>query len=224
VKTEHLKYSIAAATLLAGLLSCSSDLLNPDKKPEISSLTLDRYEVDPGDTVTVVVTVRDSKNKALAYGWTASGGQILLPSDQATARWKAPSTGGSYRIKVTVAEGEKSASRTTDVTVRSLVLPDVMILSPQAGAYVIQHDSLSVTARARHDNGIERVRLFINGDLKKTADGGSGENYSFICMVDEPSGGATVRVEAVARVTHLTRSDSVRITIEGLVPGKSGRR
>jgi hypothetical protein len=212
-----------AACVFAALLSCSTDLFNPEKPPQISSLTLDRYEVDAGDTVTAVVTVRNAKDKALAYGWAATGGLLLLPSDQAAVRWKAPTTGGSYRITVTVTEEEKSASRSTDVTVRSLVLPDVMILSPQAGAYVVQHDSLEVRVRARHDNGIDRVRLYINGGLKKTADGGSGETYTFLCPVDAPAGEATVRVEAVARVSLLTKSDSIRVFIEGVVPGKTGR-
>ncbi len=208
---------------VAAVLSCSTDLFNPEKPPQITGLTLDRYEVDPGDTVTAAVTVRDAKDKALAYGWTATAGLFLLPSDQSTVRWKAPSTGGPHRITVTVTGEEKSASRSTDVTVRSLVLPDVLILSPQAGSYAVQHDSMEVRVRARHDNGIDRVRLFVNSSLKKTADGGAGEVYTFVCPVDEPAGEASVRVEAVARVSLLTKSDSVSIYIEGVVPGKAGR-
>jgi hypothetical protein len=216
--------AIASVVFLTLALSCSTDLFNPEKPPQINSLTLDRYEVDAGDTVTAAVSVRNARDKALTYGWTASGGFFILPSDQSTVRWKSPSTGGSYSISVTVSEEDRSASRSTDVTVRSLVLPDVLILSPQAGAYVVQHDSLEVRARARHDNGLDRVRLFINGGLKKTVDGGSGEVYTFVCPVEEPAGEAIVRVEAVARVSLLTKSDSIRVFIEGVVPGKAGRR
>ncbi|MBN2201032.1 hypothetical protein JW777_03690 [bacterium] len=215
--------AIISAVFLTAALSCSTDLFNPEKPPQITGLTLDRYEVDPGDTLTAAVTVRDAKDKTLAYGWTATAGLFLLPSDQPAVRWKAPSTGGPHRITVTVTGEEKSASRSTDVTVRSLVLPDVFILSPQAGTYVVQHDSMQVRVRARHDNGIDRVRLFINSGLKKTADGGDGEIYTFDCPVDEPAGNASVRVEAVARVSFLTKSDSVSIHIEGVVPGKAGR-
>lgn len=216
-------FALAVVLILTAALSCSTDLFNPEKPPQITALTLDRYEVDPGDTVTATATVRDAKDKALAYGWSATAGLFLLPSDQPTARWKAPSTGGPHRITVTVTGEEKSASRSTDVTVRSLVLPDVLILSPQAGTYVVQHDSLEVRARARHDNGIDQVRLYVNGSLKKTADGGTGEVVTFVCPVNEPSGAASIRVEAVARVSLLTKSDSVGIFVEGVVPGKAGR-
>jgi hypothetical protein len=223
-KTDIRLFAVTAFT--AVLLSCSSDLFNPDKPPQIVGLILDRYEVDTGDTLTATVTVRDAKDKALVYGWTSDGGRFLPPSDQASARWKAPQAGGLYRITATVTEQDKkSASRSTEITVRSMVLPDVMILSPQAGAYLVQHDSLTVTARCRHDNGIERVRLFINGnptggDFRQTG----AETYSLACLVTEPAGPAVLRVEAVARINHLAKSDSTAVTIEGVVPGKTGGR
>jgi hypothetical protein len=232
MKSAGIGFRIAAALsawiVLIAVLSCSSDLLNPSKKTEdknvvIGSLELDAYEVDPGDTVTARVSVNDSQNQTLNYEWTSDGGRFIPPLDKPQVQWKAPAVGGMYRIGVTVSNGEKTASRSLNVTVRSLTNPDVKILTPAKGEYFVQYATLSVTARARHDNGIARVDLYVNRDLKATLNGRASEEYAFTCTLDEPSGPAVVKVEAVANVTQKAGRDSVSVWIEGIVPGKSAR-
>jgi len=105
--------------------------------------------------------------------------------------------------------------------VRSFALPDVKILSPEADAHFVQYSTLSVTARARHDNGISKVDLFLNNTRKATVNGRADGQYSFTCPLDEPSGQAYVKIEAVANITGKAGRDSVRIFIEGTVPGKA---
>jgi hypothetical protein len=231
LKSAGIRFRIAAALsawiALVAALSCSSDLLNPkkteDKNVVIDSLELNAYEVDPGDTLTAKVSVTGSQNQTLQYTWTADGGQFIPPIDRPQVQWKAPAVGGMYQIGVTVSNGEKSASRSLNVTVRSLTNPDVKISSPTNGEYFVQYSTLSVTARARHDNGIARVDLYVNRNLKATLNGRTSEEYAFTCTLDEPSGPAVVKVEAVANVTQKVGRDSVKVWIEGIVLGKPVR-
>jgi hypothetical protein len=226
---SNITFLLALTMLIAGL-SCSSDLLNPSKKTEdknvvIDSLVLDAYVVDPGDTVTATVTVKDSKNQALSYDWTADNGWFLPPLDKAQVQWKAPAVGGAYRISVTVSNDEKSASRSVSLTVKSLINPSVKIVSPSDGGYFVKYDTLSVTAQAHHDNGIAYVDLYINRNYKTTLNGHPAEEeekeYTFHWLLDEPSGPALVTVEAVSKVTEMVGKDSVNIFIEGIVLGKT---
>ena len=162
-----------AAVALTFMLACSaaSDLFNPNKKPEIKSpeiqsLVLDKDELDPGETVTATVSATDANGQTLSYDWGVSGGQLLPPLDRSQVKWKTPAVGGVYRITVTVSNEEKSAYRSVSATVRSPVGPVVKILSPSEGSHWMQHTTLSVTAEARHDNGIARVDLFLNGSSR----------------------------------------------------------
>jgi hypothetical protein len=220
-----------AAVALTVMLACSaaSDLFNPNKKPEIKSpeiqsLELDKYELDPGETVTATVSATDANGQTLRYEWMVSSGQLLPPLDRSQVRWKMPAVGGVYQITVRVSNDEKSASRSVSSTVRSLVNPVVKILSPSEGSHWIQHTTLSVTAQARHDNGIARVDLFLNGSLKATLNGWPSERYDFNCALEEPAGPAKVRVEAVANVTGRVGSDSVGILIDGIIIEKPASR
>jgi hypothetical protein len=220
-----------AAVALTFMLACSaaSDLFNPTRKPEIKSpaiqsLELDKYELDPGETATATASATDANGQALSYEWTVSGGQLLPPLDRSQVKWKTPVVGGAYRITVTVSNEEKSASRSVSATVRSPVGPVVKILSPSEGSHRMQHTTLSVTAQARHDNGIARVDLFLNGILQATSNGRTDARYDFTCALEEPAGPASVRIEAVANVTGRVGSDSVGIVIDGLIIGKSARR
>jgi len=219
-----------AAVALTFLLACNaaSDLFNPDKKteiksPEIQSLELDRYELDPGETVTATVSATDANGQTLSYEWTVSGGQLLPPLDRSQINWKMPAVGGVYRITVKVSNDEKSASRSVNATVRSLVNPVVKILSPSEGSRWLQHTNLPVTAQARHDNGIAKVDLFLNGSHKATLNGRSDGQYAFTIAIEEPAGPAKVRIEAVANVTGQVGIDSVAIVIDGVVIGRAAR-
>ena len=203
--------------------TCSSDLFNPPKAPEITGLELDRYEVDAGDTVTMTVLVTDSKDPSLHYEWTADNGRFIPPLDKPQVKWKAPVAGGIYTISVKVSNEDKSASRTQNVTVRSFAIPDVKIIEPGDGSHWVQYSTLSVTAHARHENGIARVDLFVNNHLKATLNGHPADGYAFTCDLNEPSGQAVVKIEATANVTGMAGKDSVSISIEGIVQGKTIR-
>lgn len=203
------------------MLSCSADIFKKPQAPEIEELELSAYEVNPGETIAATVTVKDSKDQTLRYEWTADNGFFIPPTDKSQVSWKAPAVGGMYHIGVTVSnEDDKSASRSQNVTVRSFSNPSVKLLSPSEGSYFVQHGVLSVSARASHENGITRVDLIVNRIRKATLNGHPSEDYAFSYTLDEPSGPAVVKVEAVANVTGKTGADSARIFIEGVVLGK----
>lgn len=212
------------AVVLVFLLACSADIFKPSKVPDIKSLALDKYETDPGETVTATVSASDSKGQTLRYAWSVSAGQLIQPLDGSKVKWKVPAVGGVYQITVKVSNDDKSSSRSASVTVRSPVGPDVKILTPAEGSHWVQHSTLAVSGRARHDNGIARVDLFLNGKRKATLNGHANELYDFTCELEEPAGRALVRVEAVANVTGRADGDSVTIVIDGVVPGKAARR
>lgn len=217
------RIAILVALVLAAMAACSPGIFGLPEAPEIRSLTLDRYEVDPDDTVTAVVSIKDAKDKSLTYEWSCAAGRFLPPLDQARALWKAPAVGGAYRLGVKVSNEDKSSSRTVDVTVRSFTLPAVRLLSPEDGARLVQYSTLAVAAEARHENGIARVDLLLNGSLRATLNGRADGRYDFTCALDAPSGPATVTVTAVANVTGRAASDSVTVSVEGIVLGRPAR-
>jgi hypothetical protein len=214
---------LALLTMMILSTGCNSDLFKPAKAPEITALNLDFYEVNPADTVTATVMVKDQGDQGLIYEWTADNGQFLAPLDGPQIKWKAPAVGGSYRITIKVSNDEKSSSKFQTVTVRSLVDPSVEILAPAEGSYWVQHTTLTINARARHENGIARVELYINNNLKATVNGHRSEDYTLASSLDEPSGPAVVKVAAVANVTNRAGGDSTAIFIEGVVLGKTHR-
>jgi hypothetical protein len=219
-----LRWSVRIALIAAAIQfsGCNSDLFKSNEAPEITALQLDSYEVNPADTVTATVTVKDD-DQNLTYEWTTDNGQFIPPTGGSQIKWKAPATGGSCRITVKVSNDEKSSSKSQTVTVRSLADPSVEILAPTEGGFWVQHSVLTVNAHARHENGIARVELYLNNHLKTTASGHSSSDYTLASPLDEPSGQATVKVLAVANVTNRVGADSVQIVIEGVVLGKANR-
>lgn len=189
--------------------------------PEILSVEFDAYTVDPGDTVQISVTLKETRNPVTAYDWTADGGSFIPPADQATVRWKAPAVGGEYQIRLIVSNSRKQSDPWTGtIIVRSFAAPYVEIISPQSGEMFRQYDEVDVTAIANHQNGIESVRLFLNDTLTATCNGADTETYEFPCELTGPAGDNAIRVEAVAKVTQMVGSDQTEVRVEGIVLGK----
>ena len=202
------------------MLSCSSlKKIITGVEPLIDRLEFSRYEVDPGDTLTVRVRVSEG-DTPLQYDWEADGGQFHAPVDEATVVWQAPVTGGTYRIRVEVSNdiGEDSESR--DVTVRSWADPAVSLYSPSPGEYYAQYTRIDILAQATHDNGIRALRLFINDDLKMTLGGHAAAEYAFQEIELDEAGPAEIRVEAEANTTGAMGVDIVTVNVEGIVIGK----
>ena len=139
---------------------CNSDLFKLKVVPVITDLSADQYEVDPGDTIRVVVTVDD--DSALQYHWTATGGQFLPPMNQPAVLWIAPAEGGTYRLTVTVSNGDGDSDPSSEyINVRMKEPPK--ILSVECSAYTVDPgDTVDVSATLTNsaDPGLDYRRTF----------------------------------------------------------------
>jgi len=69
--------------------------------PHLISLTPSKTTVFPGETITITATAQDPDNDILYYYWSAEDGFLGLGFSNSIT-WTAPSTPGTYRIKVVV--------------------------------------------------------------------------------------------------------------------------
>jgi hypothetical protein len=218
----NLRWILNLGFLCCGLLMllCSAieNLVGIKKAPVIEQMVLSRYEIDPGDTLLASVTVQDESGDVLHYEWSANGGQFIHPVDRPQVNWIAPAIGGVFTISIEVSNSEKSSTDSENVTVRSFVSPSIKILSPEKGAFLVQYDSLRVRGLAQHNNGINRVNLYVNDVLHAWTPGHQTNEYVFTTGLSIGAGPAEVKLEAIANVTFSIGRDSVMVTIEGVVP------
>ncbi|MCB0304673.1 MAG: hypothetical protein KDI38_12935 [Calditrichaeota bacterium] len=219
----HLKIWVAILVLLS--LACNSQLDkifgSPDP-PEIERIGTvgDRYEADPGDTLTVVVEANNPEDGPLSYRWSASGGTLMQPVNRDTVRWVAPNAGGFYTISVSVSNtADDPAEAEITIQVFSQEVPAVQISAPRNGDDLVQFSTVTVSASAYHVNGLQSVTLWVNDSLRASRPPlpGSG-SYEFDLYLDLPGGPNTLRVEAVANGTGLSGSDAVTVTVEEILP------
>ena len=223
MKTQHRLLSLFAILVIAFIsLHCSSDILKITKAPVIGTLEASAYEVDPGDTVTVSVSVQEANGEVLYYDWNASRGQLLLPSDQASVRWVAPSEGGRVTITVWVSNEEKSANQSTDITVRSYTRPFVSMEYPDPNAFIVLNDNMEIEARASHNNGIDWVYFYVNDvyTIPLNRKSGTEDTYIGNYQFQGVTGELELKVSARALTTGTTGSDSLTVHVEGIIPGK----
>jgi hypothetical protein len=206
--------------VLITVIGCSSDLFEINRAPEIVSMNFSAYEVDPGDTVQIILDIKDT-DEVLHYSWSANGGSFIPPTDRSEVEWKAPLEGGQYRITVKVSNDKKSTTKHQNVTVRSYTKPLVEILAPQNGEYLVQYSDVVVQAFAQHNNGIHHLNFFIDDTLKQTINGHViSSEYEFVYPLSVSPGEKEMKIEAFANITEAVGRDSIQITIEGILLGK----
>lgn len=214
----------AFAALAVIGFGCDSNLFGSKQAPVIESIRTenDIYKVNPGDTVTVIVTATNPEEGSLSYSWSTDGGELLLPHNREEVKWVAPAIGGGfYIIEVTVSNvSDKSVKDNVEIEVISQDEPLVQILSPLQGEFLVQFTEITVTASAIHPNGLQSVNFFVNDTLKATLppQGGGNNVYQFDYQLNLPGGPNTFKVEAAARNTGFIGNDSVTVTIEVILP------
>ncbi|MBN1782341.1 hypothetical protein JW948_14500 [bacterium] len=115
------------AFCLACVTGCSSDIFKSKEVPVITDFQASRYEVDPGDTVQVSVSVKDSKDASLQYKWSATGGQFIPPVNQPQILWKAPDEGGDYTLTVRVSNADGDSDPHSEIIhVRIKEAPEIL--------------------------------------------------------------------------------------------------
>jgi len=92
------------AAIIPLSISCSSGSSLLNQKPTISSLTADKEQVNPSDSVNISCDARDPDRDQLTYTWSDSGG--IISGEGPAVTWTAPQAGGAYTIAVTVDDGK----------------------------------------------------------------------------------------------------------------------
>jgi len=213
-------YCLLIAYLMIIVLSCDPETLFRNA-PNIDVVSVTPSQVNPFDTVRAEVQAINPEEGTLSYQWSVSpeAGFFIDPADRSTTRWIAPNTGGDYTFKITVSNSYKSADRTSIVRVVEPTIPIVKILSPQAGDYFVQGAEISIEIDARHNNGINTVRLYVDNSFIREQSGQSSNNYLFTFTPDTSFLGETeLKIEATANFTAAMGSDSILINIEGILP------
>ncbi|RQV98885.1 hypothetical protein EH221_01230 [bacterium] len=207
------------------LLACSSDLvdsLTPSKAPVITRIEASSYEVDQGDTVAVHVIVGEANGDVLKYAWSCTSGRFIPPTDDVSAQWVAPAQGGTVTIKIKVSNEDKSSDASIQITVKSYIKPQVEILAPKWGEYIVQNSLVTIQAGASHTNGIRRVDFFVGDSLYSPTDF-TGDTYRLQHRFDHPAGPLWIKVMATANVTGAVDVDSIQVHVEGIIVGKARR-
>ena len=94
-----------------------------DNSPPTLTASCEPCEVRPRGVVELAATATDPDGDRLTYVWSAQSGTFDGPTDNETARWRAPDRDGSVRIRVRVSDGSTSASVSVTVTVSATAVP-----------------------------------------------------------------------------------------------------
>ena len=208
--------------LAAMFLFCDAEKLFR-KSPVIEEMTIQPEQVNPFDTVYAEVKATNPEEGILSYEWSVSPDQgILLDAiDNPAVRWVAPTAGGDYTFKVKVSNSYKSTERDESVKVIEAGLPIVRILSPDDGDYFIQLNEITIQAEAFHNNGINKVSLYVNDQLLTEKSGTSSNEYNFQFTPDTTYLGKTeIKISALANFSLTQGADSISVYIEGILPGR----
>lgn len=156
-------------------VGCDSDLFKAKEVPIITGMTAEQYEVNPGDTVKISVSVKDSDDESLQYKWSADGGQFVPPVNCPEVYWIAPEDGGDYwlTVKVSNLDGD-SDPRSEKIYVRIKEAPVIQSLNLSANE-VDPGDTIKITVQLKD---MEDPTLVYNW----TADGGQ-----FLAPGNEPA-------------------------------------
>jgi hypothetical protein len=98
-------------------------------------------------------------------------------------------------------------------------IPIVQIITPEAGDFFVQGQEIDITVDARHNNGINKVQLYVNNIFLSELSGQSSNTYAFNFIPSSSYLGTTeLKAVAIANFTGTTGTDSITINIEGILP------
>ncbi len=223
------KLYIILVIFILFLIACNAveDLVTEKEAPEVSPIQSDKgFTVDPRDTVTFSVTATNPGEGSLSYDWSTETNSFLGSNRSNSVIWKAPLSGGQYWIKVDVSNNDKTTTQTDEIEVKSPDNPYVNISTPAAGEFLVQGTSIDINFEAIHSNGISQIFVMINDSIIFSRPGHTlrtQSDYVYTWVdVSAPAGEAEIKIQARAAITDSVGVDSVNVTIEGILPGKTG--
>jgi hypothetical protein len=212
--------------LLFLLIACNPDEIFR-KSPIIHEIKIEPSDtVFPLDTVYVEVNASNPEKGILSYHWSvdpaSAGSNFLDPLSNRSIRWIAPSVGQDYFFRVVVSNAYKSTEARESVKVVERVAPIVEILEPPANDYFVQYSPVNIKAYAFHNNGINRIQLFINDSIFSERSGSSTYLNEFVFIPDSSIWGEVeIKIQARANNVPTLGKDSILVNIEPILPGKS---
>jgi len=130
--------------------------------------------------------------------------------------------GGPYNIEIEVSNEYKSNTENITVEVASNLNPYIEITDPNAGDYLIQYTTYNIKFDATHNNGIAQIYIYINDQVSDSMVGTTtSTSYNMDWKITQNAGNAEIKVEAISRLTAKSGSDSINVSIEGILPGKT---
>lgn len=206
-------------------IACDPDLFKTEDEvaaPEVSDIMTDlsNSRLNAGETAGFWVHASNPDGGNLSYNWNSSCGSFLTVPDVDTVQWRAPYSGGTCTISISVSNQEKTTSRSRIIEVVSLDTPSVSITSPAPNSYLVQYNPVELQAEAFHDNGIAYVEFFINDHSIGIVDGHENIHYQINWDGNAPAGSLEVKVNARANITSIMGSDSIIVMVEGIIIGK----
>jgi hypothetical protein len=211
----------------AAELGPDQDIPAPPAPPEdvivlkISALTVSPAIVLPGQSAILSVSATAADSANISYAWYASEGTLGATSTN-TVTWTAPTTEGSHRVVVDVADGTTAVRGYVNVLVAvsapSTVVTSVIPAEVKAG------DTVRIVGRGfRSTQGSSLVS--IGGVAAESVESWSDSEIRAIVPTDAKSGDVTVTVNAVGsnpgRIIVLWPNESPD---NSAVPGGTGEQ
>lgn len=159
-----MKRLILSVLLLAFGLYCEKQKEN--QPPSITTVTSSSSTVEINQTITLKITASDPEGDQLSYKWGANGGSFPNGNSQATVSWQAPITPGTYKIWITVDDGNNHAVN-SDLSIQVVKSQGTLIVSstPEGAVIFINSSNTGRTTSASFqlDPGIYQIVLQKSG-------------------------------------------------------------
>ena len=237
VALGNLPSSVTRGDPNAVLVTIADDDTPSTNRSPTVSVSCGTGKVSPGDELQLVASASDPDGDGLAYAWSASGGRFTGPTNQATARWRAPAGTGRVTFRVTVTDGW-SATASAECAVEVGNAPPAFEAPTYRFALRENEDGRRRpvalgTVEARDPDGDEVTYSLVSGGRGRFAVGardgavtyvGAGEDYEtppnryeLTVRARDPHGAAAlarVVVDVVNTNSPPVAVDDVAVTIE----------
>jgi hypothetical protein len=218
-RTKHNKIILIVVCLCFYLcLVCGVVEKLSNRAPIIKKISSDADSliVATGDTVKLTVEATDPDKDELSYSWDATGGYFLSRQGK-TVFWIAPDREGDFDIEVTVRDhNDGVASDKITLTVISKEQPQIVISYPKNGDYFVATENIDIQVQVTPTRFIDKVEFFVNDRLVGTD---LLSPYTQSVLLSGYAGDTEIKATAYRKIpVPVTASDSLTITVEGVIP------
>lgn len=198
-----MKRLILSTLFLAFVLYC--DKQKENQPPSITSVTSSSSTVEINQTITLKVTASDPEGDQLNYKWGSNGGSFPNGISQATVSWQAPNIPGTYKIWITVDDGNNHAVN-GDLSIQVVKSQGTLIVNSNPTGATIYLTSTNtgkttnasfqldpgmyqiVLQKSHYNDWIGDATVYANQTTTINAVLEAGPSYGFLAIHSTPSG------------------------------------